>query len=253
MAHHYHNGIILGLLPTLWLAGTGLAQPVPPATPSEDQRRDYVFVFIRTGPTTDLTPQEQSEAFAGHFSNMSRMADAGDLLIAGPFGEPLASPEHRGLFVLDALTLEEGMAHANTDPTTKLGVFVLQGHVFTTDRPLTELPRHEKEAEAARLADPDVPDEWAGRMFFLVTAPFTEGRLSELSQTEGVLIAGRLHGSGPDADGDGLPDDQVLAWLDASDADTAKSVLGVTPDNAENEPWTWHGWYGSASVEKMAD
>ncbi|MFT5424089.1 MAG: hypothetical protein ACI89L_001881 [Phycisphaerales bacterium] len=237
------------MLAGLGVASAGAAMLEPGAS------RDYVFVFIKTGPTTDLTDTERQEAFAGHFSNMKRMAAAGELLIAGPFGEPLAAPDHRGLFVIDAPSLDKGMAIAHTDPTTGLGVFVLEGFVFTTDRPLTELPRLEREAEAARLADPDATDEWAGRMYFLATAPYADERLNELSETQGVLIAGRLHGSGPDADGDGSPDDQVLAWLDATDAEIARATshAGGDGDDEDDQPWTLHGWYGSAEVEMMAD
>jgi uncharacterized protein YciI len=219
-------------------AGSSQTQPEP---------RDYVFVFLKTGPTTDLTQEERSEAFAGHFANMERMANDGDLLIAGPLGEPKSDEDHRGIFVLDKPTLEEGMALANTDPTTKLGVFVLEGFVFSTEAPLTDLPRLDNAAEEARLADPDVPDEWVGRMYMLVTSPFSAEAIEAMNTLDGVLIAGKLHGSGPDADSDGEPDDEVLAWLDAETEEEAEAMLGGQPG------WTLHGWYGSAEVEKMAE
>jgi len=201
--------------------------------------RDYVFVFIRTGPTTDLTPEARQEAFAGHFSNMERMSSAGQLLIAGPMGEPKSDPDHRGLFVLDSEDLKTGMEWANTDPTTKLGVFVLDGYRFSTAMALTELPRLEREDEAKRLADPDLPDEWSGRMYYLATAPYDEMRLKVASNTDDVLIAGHLHGSAPDGS------DQVLLWLDVETEARAKEIL-PTPD-----AWTLHGWYGSKMVAEM--
>lgn len=216
---------------------TAIAEPVRP-DPSE---RDYVFVFIKTGPATDLSPEAQREAFAGHFSNMQRLADAGELLIAGPLGEPKSDSAHRGLFVIDETTLAGGMAHAETDPTTKLGVFVLEGHLFTTDGRLVELLRLEKEDEARRLADPDIPDEWEGRRYLLATAPFEAGLLTKAAAADGVLIAGRLHGAGADGG------DEILLWLDAEVEPQARGML------PEADAWTLHGWYGSKMVAEIAD
>lgn len=203
--------------------------------------RDYVFVFIKTGPTTGLSPQEQQEAFAGHFSNMTRMAEEGQLLIAGPMGSPKSDPAHRGLFVFDTEDMDTGMEWANTDPTTKLGVFVLEGHRFTTYDRLTDLPGLEKADEARRLADPDVPDEWEGRRYLLASAAYDEGLHKAAANAEGVLIAGRLHGSGEDGG------DQILVWLDAEVKPQADKIL------PSPERWTLHGWYGSKMVAKMAD
>lgn len=224
---------------TLAALSLALAPLAPAGEPEERPQRDYVFVFIRTGPAKDLSPEERAKAFEGHFSNMKRLAEEGELLIAGPFGEPLSAPDHRGLFVIDEPTLAGGMAHARTDPTTVAGVFVLQGHLFTTDAPLTELPRLEKEDEAKRLADPDIPDEWQGRMYFLATAPFDAGLLARAHGHAGVLIAGRLHGSGADGG------DEILLWLDADTEDGAKARL------SDPDLWTLHGWYGSKMVGKL--
>ena len=207
-----------------------------PASPTAE--RDYVFVLLKTGPATGLSPDAQREAFAGHFSNMERLADEGELLIAGPYMPPKPA-DHRGLFVIDETTIDAGMAHAATDPTTKAGIFVLEGRLFTTDAPLTDLPRLEKEDEARRLADPDVPDEWSGRRYVLATAPFDPGLYERAKATPGVLIAGRLHGAGDDGG------DQVLAWVDAEGVDAAESIL---PDAGR---WTLHGWFGSRMVAGM--
>lgn len=219
--------------------GRDAPETEPSEPPTAEGERDYVFVFIRTGPKTDLAPEERAEAFQGHFSNMARMAEAGDLLIAGPFAPPLGAPDHRGLFVIDRDDLDAGMALAHTDPTTIAGVFVLEGHLFTTDSPLTRLPALEKADEAARLADPEIPDEWVGRRYMLATAPY-DARLSKRAAgTTGVLIAGRLHGSGEDGA------DQLLVWIDAEDPDHAEAIL---PDR---DAWTLHGWYGSKMVASL--
>lgn len=188
------TGLLAALSPVLLAA----CSASPDRTPAPASERDYVFVFIKTGPATGLTPEAQREAFAGHFSNMERLADEGELLIAGPFMDPRA-PDHRGLFVIDEPTVEAGMVHAATDPTTVAGIFVLEGRLFTTDAPLTRLLGLEKEDEARRLADPDIPDEWSGRRYVLATARFDAGLYERAKAADGVLIAGRLHGAGPGA------------------------------------------------------
>lgn len=229
------SAVVVSALSVVGLAGAGsdpFRQP-PPRTGN-----DYVFVFIRTGPAT-LPDDERAEAFRGHFANMKRMADAGDLLIAGPFGEPLSAPDHRGLFVIDRPTLEAGMTIANTDPTTIAGVFVLEGHVFTTIAPLRKLPAMERADEQRRNADPDAPEAWEGRAYMLATAPYTELRLKAAYNTKGILIAGQLHGSGPDHA------DEVLVWLDA---ETVPEARGILP---EPDRWTLHGWYGSKMVAEL--
>ena len=200
--------------------------------------RDYVFVFITTGPLRTPTPEQSQEAMRGHFANMQRLAAEGELLIAGPFGEPRSDPGHRGLFVFDETTLEGGLALARTDPAAEMGVFTMTAHLFTTDAPLTDLPRLEKEDEARRLADPDVPDEWQGRAYVLATAPYTEERFKAARNTDGVLIAGRLHGAGTDGG------DLVLVWVDAEKAD------GVA-ERLPQDGWTLHGWYGSGTVARL--
>lgn len=225
------------LIPMLALI---LTAPLLIASGTLFEMRDYVFVFIKTGPTTDLSLEQQQEAFGGHFSNMKRMADEGKLLIAGPLGAPKSDPDHRGIFVFDTEDFDQGMEWAHTDPTTKLGVFVLEGFTLTTDAPLTDLPRLDKEEEAQRLGDPDIPDEWEGRMYMMATAPYTEKRHKLCANTDGVLIAGRLHKSGPD------DTDQVLVWLDVEAEPQAKEIL-PTPD-----AWTIHGWYGSKMVAEMS-
>lgn len=200
--------------------------------------RDYVFVFITTGPLRTPTPEQSQEAMRGHFANMQRLADEGKLLIAGPYIEPRPTPDHRGIFVMDETEVAAGLELANTDPAAEMGVFVMTAHRFTTDRPLTDLPRLEKEDEARRLADPDVPDEWQGRRYVLATAAYSEGLLEAAGEAAGVLIAGRLHGAGTEGG------DLVLVWVDAEGVEAAEGML---PEG----DWGVWGWYGSGMVAEM--
>ena len=198
--------------------------------------RDYAFVFIRTGTLREPTPEQSQRAMEGHFANMQRMAEAGDLLIAGPLGEPRSDPDHRGIFVFDATTAAEGLALANTDPAREMGIFVMEPWVLKTDAPLTTLPRLEKEYEDRRLSDPDIPDEWQGRSYVLASTSYDARLHASVRKIDGVLISGRLTNAGGD--------DRLLLWLDATSAEHAGKML--TPGD-----WTMHGWYGSPTVAQL--
>lgn len=212
-----------------------MAQDAKPEKP-----RDYTFVFITTGPKTDLTPDEQKEAMTGHFANMKRLFDESKLLIAGPLGPPKSDPAHRGLFVLDETDLGRGLALAETDPAFRMGVFVMTAHTLTTSAPLTDLLELDR-AALEKLGDNPSPAANA-RSYVLASAAYDETLLAKAEVAEGVLIAARLHGSGPEGA------DQILLWLDAENEEAAKAIT-----DAIGGEWTLHGWFGSKSVAELAD
>ncbi len=205
----------------------------------DKDHRQYTFVFLRTGPATGLTPEQQQTAFQGHFSNMQRMADADQLLIAGPFGEPKSDPAHRGLWVFNTPSEVQALEWGKTDPAVEMGVFELTAHPFTTDAPLDTLYQLEKADEARRLADPDLPDEWQGRSYVLATHPWSASLRDRAANAEGVIFSARLHATGEDGA------DQIIAWLDATTLDAARAIL------PEAESWTLHGWYGTKVIGQM--
>ena len=79
--------------------------PSPPPADQAPAEHGYTLVLLKTGPMSGQLPKEENDKlFAGHFSNMERMARAGQLVVAGPFGEKRHDPSLRGLFVLDTAT-----------------------------------------------------------------------------------------------------------------------------------------------------
>lgn len=87
--------------------------------------RQYVFATLLTGPNdAAITDEaERAELFKGHFSNMGRLADEGNLVLAGPFSE---AGNMRGLFILNVTTIEEAQALVQTDPSIKAGIFKVE-------------------------------------------------------------------------------------------------------------------------------
>lgn len=203
------------------------------------EMRDYTFVFIRTGPATGLSREVQQEAFQGHFSNMTRMAEEGDLLIAGPFMPPMSAPDLRGLWIFETDSTEHALELAATDPPGKLGIFVFEAHVLRTDDPILESPRLEKEDEEKRLADPEIPDEWEGRPYVLALSKEPETQAPE--RVDGVLMIGTLI----DVDGE----DMRLVLLDAAAPDAATEVLRDA--GCDPVAWTIQGWYSSKTHTQL--
>lgn len=93
---------------------------------ADDQgMRAYVVAFLKTGPKDgEVTGDARKKIFEGHFANMGRLAAEGKLAVAGPFNDP--AKKYRGLFILAVSTVEEAKALAETDPTVKAGVFVVE-------------------------------------------------------------------------------------------------------------------------------
>ena len=79
----------------------------------------YVVALLYRGPnaTSEVTP-EVMELQAAHLANISRLAESGDMALAGPFGH---DGDLRGLFFFNVATVEEAEALVNTDPAIQAG------------------------------------------------------------------------------------------------------------------------------------
>ncbi len=67
-------------------------------------------------------------------ANIRKMAEAGKLLVAGPFTD---DGDLRGLFVFRTATLEEAKAMAEQDPAVKAGRLRLEWHPWFAARNIT--------------------------------------------------------------------------------------------------------------------
>jgi len=91
----------------------------------EHGMRPYVLAILKTGPNdAKVTGDARKKIFEGHFANMNRLAAEGKLAVAGPFNDP--AKKYRGLFILAVPTVEEAKALAETDPTVKSGVLIVE-------------------------------------------------------------------------------------------------------------------------------
>lgn len=116
----------------------GFAQtPDKPANPKYDAElarkigadkygmRQYVLAILKTGPNdAAVKGDERAKLMKGHLDNIKRLAAEGKMAVAGPFSKN--DKAFRGLFILAVTTVEEAKALAETDPTVKAGIFVVE-------------------------------------------------------------------------------------------------------------------------------
>jgi uncharacterized protein len=76
--------------------------------------KKYVLVMLKTGTNKTTNRAFIDSCFAGHMQNISRLADEGKLVLAGPLGKN--DKTYRGIFVLDVSGFEEAGVLMQTDP-----------------------------------------------------------------------------------------------------------------------------------------
>jgi uncharacterized protein YciI len=102
----------------------------------------YVLVILKTG-TATFEKNKTDSLFTGHMANIGRLANEGKLIVAGPLRKN--DKTYRGIFILDAKTIEEAKQLLDTDPAVKEKM--LDGEIYqwygSAALP-TYLPNHEK-------------------------------------------------------------------------------------------------------------
>jgi uncharacterized protein YciI len=124
---------------TLAVASPGHAQTAAPAAPAFDEAlakstgaddhgmRSYVLVILKTGPTKVPAGPERDTMFKGHMANITRLSQAGKLVLAGPFQSD-GSDGWRGLFVFAVPDVEEAKQLVATDPVIQKGEMIAEYH-----------------------------------------------------------------------------------------------------------------------------
>jgi uncharacterized protein YciI len=139
------------------LAAEQTSKPSGPATydaelaarlgADERGMRQYVLVILKTGPTPVTDPEARKAMFAGHFANMTRLSEAGKLVLAGPLD---GVDGWRGLFVYAVTEIDEAEQLTATDPVIIEGEMVAEYHQWYGTAGVMMLP--EIHASLARSA-----------------------------------------------------------------------------------------------------
>lgn len=127
---HYGN-----LVTTMRLKGMTppeTAREQTAAAPAKAEMVQYYMGFLKRGPawTPQSTPETQ-KIQEGHMAHIRKSAEAGKLVLAGPFGD---NGDIRGILIYKTANLEEARAIANEDPAVKAGRLVLEIHPWWVEK-----------------------------------------------------------------------------------------------------------------------
>jgi uncharacterized protein YciI len=104
-----------------------------PKAPMEDgfEMKQYYFVMLTKGPKRDQITDTAilNKLQQGHIANINRLAAAGKIIVAGPFGD---DGNWRGIFIFDAADREEVAALLATDPAIAAGRLDYEIHPWWT-------------------------------------------------------------------------------------------------------------------------
>ena len=85
--------------------------------------KSYVMAFLKKGPNRDLDSNKAYELQRAHLDNIGKMAEAGKLVLAGPF---FGNDDLRGIYIFNVESIEEAQALTATAPAIKAGSLVME-------------------------------------------------------------------------------------------------------------------------------
>ncbi len=87
--------------------------------------KKYVMAFLKRGPNRSLDSAESAQLQRSHLDNITRLAEEGKLLLAGPF---LDDSDIRGIYIFDVETIEEAQILTESDPAIQSGSLEMELH-----------------------------------------------------------------------------------------------------------------------------
>jgi len=113
------------LLP-VWLHAEEVQKSSPPELAS------YYFVLLTRGPewTAEKTPATE-KIQAAHLANITKLHDAGKLVLAGPFTD---DGNWRGIFIFKTSSIEETKSLVENDPAVQAGRLTYEIHPWATKK-----------------------------------------------------------------------------------------------------------------------
>lgn len=207
--------------------------------PERGPARDCVFLQLKSGARSGTIPKDELEqVFAGHFANMQRLAEAGQLLVAGPYGKPKRDPELRGVLILSPADVDEAEALARTDPGVIAGEFRTESVRMRTHAPLDAYIEHELAKRAKDKAEGIERELGEGmRSYVWLTAEHGRRARQAMLDMQGILLWGEL------ADG------RAIALVDAENVDACATLLGERANSMG--PFVMDPWFGSGELMKL--
>lgn len=94
-----------------------------------EELKAYYLVILKKGPHRDQDSTTAEQIQKGHMENITKMAEAGKLNVAGPF---LDDGDLRGIFVFNLSSEQEVRALVDNDPAVKAGRLIYEIHPWMT-------------------------------------------------------------------------------------------------------------------------
>src|ERR1700748_3372071 len=87
--------------------------------------KTYVMAFLKAGPNRPKDSIASAQLLKAHLKNITRLAEEGKLILAGPFmdDQPI-----KGIFIFNVTTIEEAKKLTETDPAIQAGSLVMELH-----------------------------------------------------------------------------------------------------------------------------
>lgn len=85
----------------------------------------YVMAFLKRGPNRSQDSLTAANLQKAHLENITKMAEEGTLVLAGPF---MDQGDIRGIYIFNVATIEEAKRLTESDPAIKAGRLVMELH-----------------------------------------------------------------------------------------------------------------------------
>ena len=109
--------------------------------------KSYVMAFLKKGPNRDQDSATRADLQRAHLDNITRLANEGKLVMAGPF---LDDGDIRGIYIFNVTTIQEAEQLTNSDPAIKAGSLIMELHPWYGSAGLMEMNEiHKKIAKIA--------------------------------------------------------------------------------------------------------
>lgn len=112
--------------------------------------KKYVMAFLKSGPNRLKDSAARMQLQMAHLKNITRLADEGKLVVAGPF---LDDQPIKGIFIFNVESIEEAKALTETDPAIIAGSLVMELHPFYCSAALMEVTGIHNKLQSKGITD----------------------------------------------------------------------------------------------------
>lgn len=150
MRHPRALVLALTFVPLLLASAPARGQEAPPeekagtqAAPPMELDTYQLVLLMRPAERTELPPERVQEIQAAHMGHLTRMAEEGHLVVAGPFGDQY-DERFRGLALYRVGSVEEARRLAEADPAVQAGRLEVEVMTWYTEKGALAFPAFER-------------------------------------------------------------------------------------------------------------